>query len=213
MSDAGRVDAGETEPPVQQEAGKAAPVDADRPVTAAGARWEPVPPPNDASLLRPASGERAGARVNLAKSPTDSPSGFVRAMGALRMVLPVVQKVLPLLDGNIASAVANVLLSRPQGPQVNLAPLENALEKMQAEHGELRSQIEGQNTGLKRVADQLEMVKEATDRNALEQKELGEDLYRFRGRVYLIAWVGLGLLAVSIAVNVVLFLRVQRVIH
>jgi hypothetical protein len=134
-------------------------------------------------------------------------------MGAIRMVLPVVQKILPLLEGNVASAVANVLLSRPLGPPVNLAPLENAMEKMQAEHGELRSQIEGQSTGLKRVADQLEMVKDATERNALEQKELVEDLHHFRGRVYAIAWIGLGLLAISIAVNVVLFLRVQRVIH
>ncbi len=129
------------------------------------------------------------------------------------MVLPVVQKILPLLEGNVAAAAANVLLSRPMGPAVNLAPLENALDRMQAEHGELRSQIEGQNTGLKRVADQLEMVKDATERNTLEQKELVEDLHRFRGRVYAIAWIGLGLLTVSIAVNVVLFLRVQRGLH
>jgi hypothetical protein len=129
------------------------------------------------------------------------------------MVLPVVQKILPLLEGNIASAVANVLLSRPLGPATNLAPLEDAMEKMHAEHGELRSQMAAQNSGLNRVSAQLEMVREATDRNTLEQKELGEDLHRFRGRVYAIAWIGLGLLAVSIAVNVVLFLRVQRVIH
>jgi len=33
-----------------------------------------------------------------------------------------------------------------------------------------------QNSSLKRVEDQLEMVREATDRNTLEQQELLEDL-------------------------------------
>jgi hypothetical protein len=209
MSEAGQVGAGKPEE-LEQEPGKAATAKPDTPGTSDNGRREPVLPPSAIDPLRPAPAGRGGIRTNLVNRQADAPSGFARALGAIRMVLPVVQKILPLLEGNVAAAAANVLLSRPLGPTVNLAPLENALDKMQAEHGELRSQIEGQNTGLKRVADQLEMVKDATERNTLEQKELVEDLHRFRGRVYAIAWIGLSLLAVSIAVNVVLFLRVQR---
>ena len=56
------------------------------------------------------------------------------------------------------------------------------------------------------------MVREATDRNTLEQQELLEDLKSVGNKVNLVAFVALGLLAVSIALNVVMFLHIQRVL-
>ena len=41
-------------------------------------------------------------------------SGLDRAMGILRMAIPFVQRILPLLDGNIGTAVSNILTPHPQ---------------------------------------------------------------------------------------------------
>jgi septal ring factor EnvC (AmiA/AmiB activator) len=94
------------------------------------------------------------------------------AANALRSVGPFVQKILPLLDGNIAAAVSDGLAQQHHqpSPPVNLEPLEDSLAELQTQHRDLRNQIVDQNTSLKRVEDQLEMVREATDRNTLEQQ-------------------------------------------
>jgi hypothetical protein len=140
-------------------------------------------------------------------------SGFQRAVGIIRTVGPVLQKVLPLLDGNVASAVSNFLVPRVETQRVDLEPIENALTKMRKEHVDLRINLADQTATLKRVAEQVETVKDTAERNALEQKELGTDLQRLRAKVNAFAWVGLGLLTISILVNVLLFWRIQQLIH
>ncbi|MGB7547645.1 MAG: hypothetical protein WBM14_07845 [Terracidiphilus sp.] len=166
-------------------------------------------PIHSAIPLRPPTPGRALARPLQPTSPAGPPSGFQRAMGIMRGVLPLAQKILPLLDGNIASVVSNILGPPPvaQASRVDLAPIEDTLKKMRMEQLELRGRIVEQNTSLKRVADQLEMVKEATDRNTLEQQELMEDLRKMRRKASVFAWVTLGLLAASLLINVVLLLR------
>jgi hypothetical protein len=80
------------------------------------------------------------------------------------------------------------------------------------QHLDLRNQIAEQNTSLKRVEDQLELVREATDRNTLEQQELLEDLRGVGNKVNRFALIALALLAVSILLNLVLYLHIQRVL-
>ena len=137
-------------------------------------------------------------------------------MNAFRTVMPVVQRLLPLLEGNVLTAISNVLTPRPQAPppqpKVDLAPLESSLTELQAQHRGLRDQVIKQNATLKRVEDQLEMVREATDRNTLEQQELLEDLKIFSGKVKLVAVIGIGVLVVGFVLNVLLFLHIQRVL-
>jgi hypothetical protein len=140
-------------------------------------------------------------------------SGLERAMGFVRTVAPVVRKVLPLLDGNVVSVVSNFLGPRTASPRVDLEPLENAVTKMRKDHLDLRLNVADQTAALKRITDQVQSVKDSTERNALEQKELARDLKALGSRINLLAWIGLGLLAVSILVNVVLFLRIQQVSH
>ena len=143
----------------------------------------------------------------------ESRSGLQRAFGLIRSVAPVVQKVLPLLDGNVASVVSNMLVPRTETQRVDLEPIENALTKMRKEHLDLRMSLADHTATLKRVSEQVDTVKDVTERNALEAKELTTDLQRLRAKVNAFAWVGLGLLAVSILVNVLLFLRIQQLIH
>jgi chromosome segregation ATPase len=95
---------------------------------------------------------------------------------------------------------------------VNLAPLEDGLAELQTGHRELRDQVMEQNSSLKRVEDQLEMVREATDRNTLEQQELLEDLKTVSNKVNTFAFVALVLLAVSVVLNIVLYLHIRRVL-
>ena len=144
---------------------------------------------------------------------SDQPSSLQRAIGGLRSAWPFVQKILPLLDGQVITAISNLLSPHtPHTPPVNLAPLENSLTDLQTRHGELRDQLTEQNTSLKRVEDRLEMVREATDRNTLEQQELMEDLKSVGRKVNLVAAIALLLLAASIAANVILYLHIRRVL-
>jgi len=140
-------------------------------------------------------------------------------VGAFRAALPFVQRLLPLLEGNVASAVSNMLAPQhhapppaPMLPPVNLAPLQEGLAQLQTQHRELHDQISEQITSLKRVEDQLDAVREATDRNTLEQQELLEDLKGVGHKVNVFAFIALGLLAVSVIVNVLLYLHIVKII-
>jgi len=151
-----------------------------------------------------------------AGGPIEVPSGIQRAVAALRAALPFVQKILPLLDGNIGTAVSNIFTPHhhapPPPPPVNLAPIQEGLADLQNQHRELRDQVVEQNSSLKRVEDQLEMVREATDRNTLEQQELMEDLKVVGNKVNVFALIALALLAISVILNVVLYLHILRVL-
>ena len=146
----------------------------------------------------------------------EPPLGLQRAMSVLRSFLPIVQRLLPLLDGNVASAVSNLVAPRPHpqapAPKVDLAPLEDGLAALQTQHRDLRDQVMEQNTSLKRVEDQLEMVREATDRNTLEQQELLEDLKTFGNKVKMVVIFALGLVAIGLILNLILYLHIQRVL-
>ncbi len=168
------------------------------------------------AALAPPGRALANPNPNPSASFVDMTTSVQWFANALRSALPFVQKILPLLDGNIATAVSNVMTQHPQPspapPPVNLEPLEDSLAELQTQHRDLRNQIVDQNTSLKRVEDQLEMVREATDRNTLEQQELLEDLKSVGTKVTTFAFFALALLAISILVNVILYLHIRRVL-
>ena len=159
----------------------------------------------------------------LANPPPERPaapgSTLQRAVNVMRVALPFVQRILPLLDGNIYTTVSNIL-SPPHPPApppppasvVDLAPIEIGLSELQTRHSELRDQVAEQNTSLKRVEDHLQMVREATDRNTLEQQELLEDLKTVGNKVNLVAIVAIGLLGILVLLNLALFMHINRVL-
>jgi hypothetical protein len=171
----------------------------------------PIPPPQP----------QPQGRALSSGTTTEKPSGFQRAIDVVRLALPLVQKILPLLDGNIGTAVSNFLTPPPHPqpkepppppPKVDLAPLNEGLAELRTQHRQLRDQLTEQNGTLKRVEDQLEMVREATDRNTLEQQELLEDLKHFSNKVKIGAFIAIGLLTVGVVLNLVLYLHMQRVL-
>ena len=134
----------------------------------------------------------------------------------MRAALPFVQRILPLLDGNIGTAVSNVLAPYPQmpppPPPVDLEPLEDSLSELQMQHRALRNQFLEQNALLKRVEDQLETVREATERNSREQEELLDGLAAVRKKVNRFAILGSALLGVSVLLNVLLCLHILHIL-
>ncbi len=190
--------------------GSPLPVGAGSPASLNGAQGDSQQP-----AAAPPSPGRALANPTPSASSGEAPLSLQWVANALRAVGPFVQKILPLLDGNIATAVSNVLTQHPQPhppPPVNIEPLEDSLAELQTQHRDLRNQIVEQNTSLKRVEDQLEMVREATDRNTLEQQELLEDLKSVGTKITTFAFFALALLAISILVNVILYLHIRRVL-
>jgi hypothetical protein len=170
--------------------------------------------PRPAAAATPSSSP-APSLSSPVKPPSSGPSGMQRAMSALRATLPLVQRILPLLDGNIGTTVSNILAPQhrapaPTPPPVNLTPIKESLAALETRHRELSDQLVEQNSSLKRVEDQLGMVREATDRNTLEQQELLEDLKGVGHKVNLFAFFALGLLLVSVVINVVLLLHIER---
>jgi len=155
------------------------------------------------------------ALVNMAPA-REQASGLQRAANALRAALPLVQRILPLLDGNIGTAVSNVLAPYPQmhqlPPPVDLEPLEDGLAELQMQHRALRNQFLEQNASLKRVEDQLEAVRETAERNSREQEELLDDLKTVRRRVNRFAIPALGLLGLSVLLNVLLYLHMRHIL-
>lgn len=137
-------------------------------------------------------------------------SNVQRAAHALRSVVPFVQRLLPLLDGNFVTAVSNVLTPQPKPvPPVNLAPIQQGVSDLQAQQRQLLDQVADQQSSLRRVEDHLELVREATDRNTLEQQELLEDLKAVGHKVNIVAFVALGLLVVSVVLNLFLFMHMK----
>lgn len=172
------------------------------------------PGPESPHREEPAIAQEQPARALAKKAQTaprgETPSNLQKAAGVMRTVMPVVQKMLPLLDGNIAAVVAGLLApgSSAPAPRVDLEPLEHALAKLHVEQREMRGQMDDQKAALKRMADQLAAMKEAADRSAQEQQELAKELASTRRKLKTLAWVGLGLLVISIAATVVLAARI-----
>jgi hypothetical protein len=154
---------------------------------------------------------RPAARSSLAKTAprTDKPTGFQRALGAFRAVLPVV---LPLLEGNIASAASNLLSPRSQHP-VDLGPVESAVGKMKAEQRTLRDQVWEQKSFLQRLENELAAVKTTTEQNAEDLRELAEHLLVARKRMSRFTWIIVALLALSLAFNVLVFVRMASILR
>lgn len=161
-------------------------------------------------------------------APAPRASGFERAAGAVRTVLPLL---LPLLDGNFISAAASLLGPKTPAPAppVHLDAIEDGLAELQAEHRVLSSQIGEQKESLQKFEGQLQLLGEAADRHAIAQQEAAvaheemmdelksvglrlEGLKAANRKANLLAFATLGLLALSLAVNAYFLMRLHRVL-
>jgi hypothetical protein len=178
-----------------------------------GAPQTPSEPKSPASDPAPPSASQLSGSSASGEPPR---SGFQRALDAVRSAIPVVQKLLPLIDGNFATAMS-ALMAPQNHPaphvEVDLEPVERGLAEVSKSNRELRTQVQEQGTTLKRVEDQLERVREATDRNTLEQQELVEDLRAVGSRISTLAIIGVILLLLSLGLNGYLIFELQHILR
>jgi hypothetical protein len=196
------------------------------PTSSAPVSAAPVPAvqrPTPEAAPKTSSAHQERPRALQTRSAEPQPSTLQRAAGMIRQAIPIVQKLLPLLDGNIGTTLTSFLTppapaAPPAAPElpaparVDLTPIRENIAELQSLHKDLRVQIVEQNSSLKRVEDHLELVREATDRNTLEQQELLEDLKAMGSKVNVVAAIAIGLLAISLLVNMALYLHIQRVL-
>jgi hypothetical protein len=121
-----------------------------------------------------------------------------RVLLQLRVLLPYLSKLVPLLDGTAHQSAA---VSQE---------LHKSLADLQTGHREIRGQFADQVLELKRVEEQLERLREASERNTLEQQELIEDLKSFGGTIKVLAGVGLVLLLANSGLIIFLLVRLRH---
>ena len=149
------------------------------------------------------------AQSHALPAPQGEATGFQWAINAIRAAMPLVQKIIPLLDGNVATTVSNLMTHTPHPPApapavptAQLARIEEGMAGLASAHHELQDQVAEQNESLHRVED----------RNTLEQQELMEDLKTVGAKVNIVALVLLVLLVLSMLINVALYVHLRRVL-
>jgi hypothetical protein len=145
--------------------------------------------------------------------PAPHPSTLEKTVGVLRTMLPLAQKFLPLLDGQIGTVVSNLIgpQSSPRQVAQTLLPLQEGLAHLERQHVELRAQVAGQSAALKQMDEQIETVRKLAADTAEEQRNLMERLERMGRKVNLVAVAGLVLLAAAVALDVVLYVHILRI--
>lgn len=116
----------------------------------------------------------------LEESKGQAPSIW-RSLMHLRLLLPYVGKILPLLEGNfsaLAAAPAPAALAKPDLTEFHqsLEHVNRGFLDLQAGNRDIRTHVQEQSVQLKRIDDQLIRLRESTERNTMEHQELVEDL-------------------------------------
>ncbi len=145
------------------------------------------------------------------KPHPEKPTALSRAIGIARVVLPVVQKVLPLLEGNVVSAAANLL--SPASRPVDLEPVRSAIGKLQADQRTLRGQVTDQKSTLNSIEEELTTIKEGIERNTSEIRELAEAQLNLSRRLTRLVWMIFILLTLSIAFTTLVCIRLAYILR
>ncbi len=116
----------------------------------------------------------------LEESKSQVPSIW-RSLMQLRMLLPYIGKLLPILEGNFSAALApttSTAVAKPDFTEFHhsIEQVNRGFLDLQAGHRDIRTHVQEQSVQLKRIDDQLIRLRESTERNTMEHQELVEDL-------------------------------------
>jgi uncharacterized coiled-coil protein SlyX len=138
-----------------------------------------------------------------------------KTVGVLRTILPLAQRFLPLIDGQIGTVVSNLIGPQASPRQIaqTVLPLQEGLAQLERQHIELRAQMAGQTAALKEISERIGTVRKLMEETAEEQQNLTDSLKRLRRKVNAAAVAGLVLLAAVVTLNVALFVHIRGILH
>lgn len=121
------------------------------------------------------------ASTALAHPVPPKPGKLERAVGIAKTMLPLVGNLLPLLEGNLAGAAANLLANR-SSHEVDLKPMQEAIATLQADQRALTFHAGEQKRAIRRIEDEFAALQEAVQKHAADQAELAEQLVNLAKR-------------------------------
>jgi hypothetical protein len=176
----------------------------------------PAEPVNSAppskSLSAPSPSAPRPASTALGRPLPPKPSKLERAMSVAKTVLPLVGKMLPLLEGNFAGAASNLLANR-QMHEVDLKPLEESISRLQADHRALAFHSNEQKRSIQRLEDDFAALQESVQKHAADQAELIEHVAKLAKRTSSFMRLVTILLVVSILFTALLCVRIAYLIR
>ena len=140
------------------------------------------------------------------------PGKMERAIGIARTVLPLVGRMLPLLEGNVVGAAANLLSNRPM-QEVDLKPLEEAIAKLQSDQRALTFHTGEQKRAIRLLEDEFAALQETVRKNAADQAELIEQVVKLSKRTSGFMRLVVILLVISILFSVLLVFRIAYILR
>lgn len=169
--------------------------------------------PNPAKTPAPGPAAVPAASTALARPvrQPEKPSKLERAIGIAKTVLPLVGKMLPLLEGNVVSAATNLLTTHPVS--VDLKPLEEAIARLQSDQRALTFHTGEHKRAMRLLEDEVATLAEAVQKNAEQQAELTEQVLKLAKRTRSFMRLLTILLVVSILFTVVLCVRIAYIIR
>ena len=182
----------------------------------------PIPAPSARTLEPPAVPEMPAIEASSSHTGehsssapfhlASSKSGSSRKFEVLKTAFTVAQKMLPLLEGNVALTVSNLLSPGSSGAAStrDIAAIEDRLTRLNVTNRALSDNVSEQKQAIVQISDRLDQLKEATNRNTLEQQELMEDARGLRKKFLVAGGIVIGLLVVSVALNIIVLFKLSR---
>jgi len=157
--------------------------------------------------------EHSQPEYALEETKSETPSIW-RSLMHLRLLLPYIGKLLPILEGNFSTALAP---AQPAMAKPDLTELNQSIEvvnrgflDLQAGNRDIRTHVQEQSVQLKRIDEQLIRLRESTERNTMEHQELVEDLRSASKLVRGLSTVMLALMIAVVAMVAFLLIRFHR---
>lgn len=170
-----------------------------------------APNPAKTPTAGPAAVPAASTALARPVRQPEKPSKLERAIGIAKTVLPLVGKMLPLLEGNVVSAATNLLTAHPV--PVDLKPLEEAIARLQSDQRALTFHTGEHKRAMRLLEDEVATLAEAVQKNAEQQAELTEQVLKLAKRTRSFMRLLTILLVVSILFTVVLCVRIAYIIR
>lgn len=114
-----------------------------------------------------------------AQNDQKSRTGVLQKLGRLKPLLPVLSSGLRMVDHGAVQALAQLLHIVDGGSatqSVAAEELHHSLAEIEANHRELRLQVQDQTVEMKRIEEQLTLLRQSAERTATEHAELVEDV-------------------------------------